>query len=697
MLSKDISLADEFEPVSYDAWRAAVEVDLKGVPFEKKLVTHTYEGFEIPPVYWRKDWDPTGDPSGMPGMPPFTRGASLLGNSRSGWDIRQEHAAPSPAAVNQAILTDLNRGVTSVLLRLDVAARNGMDVASEEAASRAGRDGVMLYDAAGFGQALKDVRLDIAGVALEAGAAFLPAAALLTATARAQGVAPETLHFAFNADPLAVLARDGSLPTSLETAYRDLADLAAWTSRNLPASTAVRVGTGPYHHAGANAAQDLGFSMATGLRYLRVLTEAGLSVEDAARQMVFSYSVGTNFFLAIAKLRAARKLWARVLEACGGDAAAAPLKMHVRPSKRVLTTRDPWVNMLRNTVCCFAGAVAGAEAITSEPFDKAIGLSNDFSRRIARNTQIILQEESHLSRVIDPAGGCWMVESQTDTLAELSWKVLQEVEAEGGMEQALLSGWVGRRIDSAFAPRAKNIAVRKDQITGVSEFPDIFEKPVLRDAPDYEALRRAAIEAAPKQAPAVKRGGVEALVEAAAGGATLAGMAAALWAGAAEAPSVAPVTPHPYAEPFEALRDESDRRLAATGRRPSVFLANMGPVAHHTARAAFAKNFFEAGGFEVIGAAGFARADEAAAAFRKSGARVAVICSSDKLYETVVAETAPALKAAGARAVVLAGFPGDKEAAYKEAGVDRFIYIKCNVLQTLRELLEEEEVIRNDS
>ena len=704
MLPTELSLSEDFAPVSYEAWRAAVEAALNGVPFEKKLVSHTYEGIDIQPLYTRQDWPAEGDPSGFPGLAPFTRGSTPLDHLRDGWDIRQEHALPDPAEANRAILTDLERGVTSILLRLDAAARNGLDPDDEEAAALAGRDGVMLYGLDDAATALSGVHLQMAGLALEAGAAAAPAAALLAAYADRQGVARADLRLAFNADPLAVLARDGQLPVPLGGALRDLADLARWTSRHLPASTSVRVGTAPYHHAGATAAQDLGFSMATGILYLRTLTDAGLSLQAATRQIVFSYSVGTNFFLAIAKLRAARKLWARVVEASGGDRDAQRMRLHVRTSKRVITTRDPWVNLLRNTVGTFAGAVAGADAITSEPFDKALGLSNDFSRRIARNTQLILQEESHLGRVLDPAGGSWMIESITDELAEKAWQTMQAVEAQGGMAEALTSGWVADQIESAFKPRLYNLAHRKDPITGVSEFPNLAEPPLQREMPDVDALRadacarrtradeagRAALARLAGAADGEQR--IDALIEAAAHGASIGELAGALWPDAGEALSIAPLAPHPYAEPFEALRDASDAYLARTGRRPAVFLANLGPVAHYTARATYAKNFFEAGGFAVIGDRGFASPDAAAEAFAQSDAAIAVICSSDKLYESLVTEAAPKLKAAGARTVLLAGFPGDREDAYREAGVDRFIFIKCNVLHTLRDLLLEEGV-----
>jgi methylmalonyl-CoA mutase len=708
MLAPEFTIREDFPPADYAEWRKLAEADLDGASFEQRLVTHTYEGIDLQPVYSRRDRPGDGDAGGFPGQPPFVRGARPLGAVETGWDLRQEHAHPDLDAANEAILDDLQGGVTSLLLRLDIAARNGLDPDDPGAAEWAGRDGMMVYHTDDLDRLLHGVHLDMIGVTLEAGAAFLPAAALLAALWRRRGVAADQARGAFNADPLAVLARDGQLPVPAEAALGLMADLAAWTAKTYPQVTAVRVGSAPYHHAGATAAQDLAFGMATAVEYLRAMTRAQMSVDEAARQILFSISVGAHHFLAIGKLRAARRLWGRVVEACGGSPGGAAMRLHSRVSKRVLTQRDPYVNLLRNTAACFAAGIGGAEAITSVPFDSVASVPDAHSRRIARNTVLILQEEARLNRVIDPPGGSWYLDWLTDQVAEKAWGIFQEIEHGGGMLAAMRSGWVAKQIDSAFAPRAKNLARRKEGITGVSEFPDIGEAPIARPAPDRDALRREAsarVEAARRGNPALTdlaysgvkpdAGAPVALaVEAAERGASIGELSLALGFHA-EPTLLPPLAPHPFAEPFEALRDASDSWQALHGRRPRVFLANLGPVAHHTARATYAKNFFEAGGFEVVGNDGFrdADADAAAQAFAQSGAKVAVLCSSDKLYPEFVPQAAPKLKAAGARSVVLAGNPGANEAAWRAVGVDRFIFIKCDVLAVLREMLREEGVL----
>ncbi|HMF16074.1 MAG TPA: methylmalonyl-CoA mutase family protein, partial [Gemmataceae bacterium] len=257
MLAKEFTLRDDFPAVAYDSWRLLAEADLEGAPFEQKLVTHTYEGIDIQPVYSARDWPGQNDPSGFPGLSPFVRDARPLGAVQTGFDLRQEHAHPDLAITNQAILEDLQGGVTSLLLRLDSAARNGLDPDDPAASELSGRDGVMAYHVNDLDRALAGVDVNKIAVTLEAGGAFVPAAVMLVALWRRRGVPLEQARGAFNADPLAVLARDGHLPVPAATAMAQMADLAAWTAANCPHVTAVRVGTAPYHHAGATAAQDL--------------------------------------------------------------------------------------------------------------------------------------------------------------------------------------------------------------------------------------------------------------------------------------------------------------------------------------------------------------------------------------------------------------------------------------------------------
>lgn len=695
-IASELTIQDDFPPVSWQDWRTIVEETLNGAPFERRLVSHTPDGIDVQPLYTRELADSHRADPGDPGQAPFIRGADTTGAVIQGWDIRPEYSHPDRTGTNRAILEDLQGGATSVLIRLDRAASEGLDPADGTADGLVASGGVMIFSASDLADTLAGVHLSMVQIALDAGAAFLPAAAFLVDVWKQNGMGPRDARGAFNADPLAILARYGSLPVSVEAALGSLADLARWTDTQYPQVTAVSVNSAPWHDAGATPAQDIAFSVAAGIEYLRCMTAAGLDINRAAKQIVFRFCLGTHHFQAIAKLRAARAVWSRVIESCGGSGAAQAMRIHARIGNRVLTKRDPYVNLLRNTVAVFAAGLGGAETITSVPFDSLVGQPDAFSRRIARNTVLVLQEEAHLNRVLDPAGGSWFLDSLTNQTAEAAWKELQEIEQQGGLIAALRSGWAASRLNKSWQRREQEISHRKTGITGISEFPNVAESPVGHPVPDpgqlhLDAISRTAhrMNETAMQGWATHGNRIDAAVDAARRGATIGQIARALDFHA-EVQDQSPVlSPRRLAENFEQLRDASDRWQSARGRRPRVFLASLGPVAHHTARASWSKNFFEAGGFEVVSNDGFANAESAAAAFASSDADVAVICSSDKLYPDLVPSTAAQLRAAGARSIVLAGNPGDNESAWRSAGVDRFIFLKCDVLQTLRDVMQE--------
>ncbi|NBC34267.1 MAG: methylmalonyl-CoA mutase [Alphaproteobacteria bacterium] len=705
-MSDTFTLASDFQAPSYDDWVAEVEKGLKGAPFDKKMYTKTYEGITLQPVYTRADWPGEGDPSGFPGAMPFTRGSQPFGHAMAGWDIRQMHMYPDVAAANAQILSDLQRGVTSLLVRFDQAGQAGLDGDAPDSEMLAGRDGVMVYSVDDLEALLREVDLTIAPVAIEAGPQFMAGAALLAGLWERRGIAAGEAKGAFNADPLAALAAGGSLPVPVATALARLGDLAAHTAATYPTVTSVRVDTTPYHDAGASETQDLGISMATAVAYLRAMSEAGVDIDRACRQITFSYALGSEFFMGIAKLRAARKLWARIAESCGASEPARAMNLHGVTALRSLTQRDPWVNMLRGTISGFAAAVGGAEHVTVRPFDGAIRAADDLSRRVARNTQVILQEESYLTKVVDPAGGSWYIETLTDHLAKTAWANFQDIEKAGGIVAALESGLIRGKIDETWQERLKNLSTRKDPITGVSEFPNIHEKPVERLQADYGALQAKAAErlTATRQGtgkvdlgPALSAGTPGVLtascIDAATKGATLGALAAALKDGAGA--TLEPLPQRRLAQPFEELRDASDAHKEKTGDWPAIFLANLGRIAQHTARATYAKNFFEVGGIQALSNEGFHDPESCAKALAGSGARLAIICGTDGQYEEMVASFAPALKQAGATRVFLAGNPGDKKQSYMDAGVDGFIFMGCNVLETLRGTLAHLGVIES--
>ncbi|MEU4496732.1 methylmalonyl-CoA mutase family protein [Streptomyces sp. NPDC023998] len=613
------SLAAEFPDATHEQWQRLVAGvlrkagrDAPDTAAEDVLSTALEDGLTTRPLYTAHTARNGAGGAGYPGFAPFTRGGRPEGGAVSGWDVRQRHDRPDPARTNEAVLADLENGVTSIWLSVGAA-------------------GVPL---SGLATALEGVYLDLAPVVLDAGDEFDAAARELLRLYDERGVAPEAALGNLGADPLGHAARTGQ--------YGDVADrtaaatdLAQLCHQRYPGLRALTVDALPYHEAGASAAQELGCSLATGVAWLRALTAAGLSVEAACGQLEFRYAATADQFLTIAKLRAARRLWARVTEVCG---AAGAQRQHVVTSPVMMTRRDPWVNMLRTTVASLAAGVGGADAVTVLPFDHAIGLPDGFARRIARNTSTILMEESHVGRVIDPAGGSWYVEQLTDELAHAAWTWFQEIERAGGQQAALRGGLVSERIGAGWESRTKNLAKRREPVTGVSEFPLLSQAPVERDP-----------------APAAPSGGL---------------------------PKVR------RDEAFEALRARSDAHLAATGARPRVFIAALGPAAAHTARASFAANLFQAGGIEPVHDPVQVDAASVGEAFTASGASVACICSSDALYAEQAAPVAEALTAAGALRVFLAGRPGEQRETYVRAGVDEFVVAGGDAVAVLTSVLD---------
>lgn len=692
MLPRTLDEADAFPAPDRERWRALAEAELGGGPVERRLGARTYEGIALQPVYTRADV-PVDDSSGFSGLPPMTRGSRPLGTALSGWDLRQERGEADPVRAHGAIREDLDGGVTSVVVRLDACARAGLDPRDARGVPLVGRNGIAAYTLDDLDRLLDGVHLDMIGVSLEAGGAFLPGAALLAALWTRRGVAAGAAAGRFQADPLGVLARDGELPYALEEGLGGVAELASWAAARYPRVRAVRVGTAPYHHAGCTAAQDLAFSMATGIEYLRAMTGRGMSVEDACGQIEFSYAVGCGMFLAIAKLRGARRLWARVVEASGGSVNARRMTMFVRPSKRVLTTRDHWVNMLRNTACVFAAGVGGADAIGSVPFDATLGEPSPAARRLARNTHHLLMAESRVHGVCDLAGGSWYLERLTDELCERAWTILQSVESRGGMARALLDGWVAEQVEASAEPRTRNIATRKDVIVGVSEFPDVSSAAPHEPEPDRASLANAArarleTRGALPDIGAGRMTRIDRLVALAASGATIGELhAGAGAAGRGPAAHARAVHVHAFAEPFEHLRDAADQWCAECGTRPRAFLALLGAPADRQAREHYCRNLLAAGGFEVVAGDLDGAPGKALESLRASGAAVALLAGPDPRYADGIGHAARALHDAGARRVVLAGNPGANEEAYRAAGIDEFVFVRCDVVALLRSWL----------
>lgn len=606
-------LSADFAPATHESWMKLVDKVLKGGDFAKRLVSKTADGIAVQPLYVRAD-----RPQGV------TRPTATAGASPGHWDIRQLHAASDPKAANAAILEDLEGGVSSLLLRLESPGRAGLPGTPSAVA-----------------EALRGVLLDACGLALDAREEAPAAAQMLLDHWQAAGVGPAQRCGAFNYDPLGALAATGTLVDSVPAALARAAELAG-NVQGMPHLSALLADGRPYHEAGASEAQELAAMLATLVAYLRGCETAGIAPAQALPKIAGGLACDADLFLSIAKLRAARRLVARVAQACGGSGASVPLA--VVTSERMLAARDPWVNILRTTIATAAAAFGGASALTVLPFSWALGQPDGFARRVARNTHLVLQEESSLARVADPAGGSYYVERLTDDLARAAWTLFQDIEAKGGMAAVLQDGSWQADIAKTRAARAERIATGREPLTGVSAFPRLADD---------------GVHATPHAAgPPAVVGSVR----------------------------VTALAPQRLAEPFERLRAAADAHARRTGKPPQVFLASLGDLAVHSARTTWMQNFLAAGGIEAVGGDGAHNSADVGRAFAQSGAAIACLCSSDAVYAELGEAAAGVLKAAGARRVLLAGRPKDQEALLKAAGVDVLVYAGIDAIATLTKL-----------
>jgi methylmalonyl-CoA mutase len=602
----------EFPPASREQWLALVSRVIKGAPLEERLMSKTCDGIAIAPLY------------------ECDSGARPVFGHRAGvpWRVIQRIDFPDPAAANAQARYDLANGATGLALVF---------------AGAIGAYGFGLDGNTPLARLLDGIALG-AGVAidLQPGPNAGHVARQLSDLIQRIGVSSTAADISFGFDPLGYIATSPhSTPCWRDDSIGFAASINGLARQGYKGPFAAADGR-VVHNAGGSEAQELAYVLATALAYLRALEASGVALADARRMIYLRLAADADQFLTTAKFRALRKLWGRVEEACG--LTPAPAFIAAETAWRMMTRRDPLVNMLRATVAVVAAGLGGADSIAIVPHTAAIGLPNGFARRIARNTQLILLEESNLAKVADPAAGAGGFESLTHELCAAAWSLFQEIEKAGGAAAALEQGLIQAKVAAVRGDRENAVARRNDALTGTSEFPNIAEAPVevlapspLLGSPSPQLIGRAA-------------GALPCLR---------------------------------LAEPFEALRDASDRVFARTGARPKVFLANLGTLADFTARTTYAKNFFETGGIAAITNDGFASRSDMLSSFKASGASIACLCSSDPVYATEAVAVASALRGAGAKHIYLAGRPGELEAMLRGAGVDTFIHVGCNLLATL--------------
>lgn len=695
---------DEFTPPTDEEWKAACEALLKGAPFEKKMFTKTYEGITFDPMYTRKHTEDILPKGIMPGMGDYLRGVDAAGYIGKPWGIAQACDETFPAENNELLRHEHDKGATIYHIVLDTASRTGVDARQAETVGDTGTSVTTVED-----MHVLLTGLDLAKFPLYvyAGANAVPLLALVAAARRASGEDMAEVRGIVGADPIGALAADGKLPVSLDAHYDSLAAAARWATVNAPHLRTVFVRSDVYSNGGANDVQEVASVLATATAYLRALCERGLTIDEAASQIAFAFSMGANFFLQIAKLRAVRPLWAQIVGAFGGSAEAQKMRIHARPALFFKTIYDPYVNMLRNTTEIFSGVVGGIDSFESAPFDEPIRKGDEFSRRIARNVQIMLQEEFGLLQPIDPAGGSWAVETLTRQMKEKIWAEFQRIEKEGGIIAALRAGSLQESVAAVLAARFKNADLRRDRIVGNNMYPNMTETLLETRAEDTAALkaqRTADIDAYLSDIDVKHRDealaslrqahSVDHAVEAALAGATIAELMTAVTEGNG-AETVTAIAPHRWSERFEALRQRTEEYKAEKNDNVKIFLANMGPIPQHKARADFTTGFLQVGAFEVLGNDGFKTVEEAADAARASGADAVVICSTDATYPEIVPALAPKLHEVlpNARVFLAGAAPKDLLETYKEAGIDEYISVRANCYEILESLQKQKGMI----
>jgi len=702
-LESELRLKDDFTPPTYEEWKEVVNVDLKGADFDKKLITKTYENINLNPIYTRKDLENLKFIDNLSGFENYVRGFYAEGYLNEGWQISQVLNTPDAEIFNEMIKHELERGLDAISFSLDFATQKGLDAdyASEE---EVGKNGLSISGLNSLSRALNGIDITKYPLNIFTGYTSLPFLMLLKAYCNKQNIDSTKIKGCIFADPISCLNAYGKLNITLDKAFDELKQSVEFAEKYFPGVRVIGACGFGYNSAGASAVQELGFVFTSIIEYANKLIDRGLDVQKVFKNIRVTFGISSFYFMEIAKLRAAKILWNNIVKAYGVNPDENKLFIHARTSKYNQTKYDPYVNMLRTTTEAFSAVLGGIDSLHTNAFDEEFNTPDEFSRRIARNTQIILKEESNLVKLIDPAGGSYYVEKLTDEVAALSWAVIQEVEKQGGLIEALKNEFVQNEIKKISDLRIADLAKRKSVLVGTNMYANVKETLPEKRVFDKKAFIKkraeflekylvsgntekhsAIIDKLGKLGSSVSdelfETGVAAYVE----GATLGEVANSLHSGVEESFAVTPLKIYRLAEIFEELRDNAEEFKAKTGYLPKLFLATMGPVKQHKARADFSRGFFEVAGFDVIYPNALNSAAEAVEAFEKSGAKVVVICSTDETYPEIVPAFMQELKKQNIEGyVVLAGYPKEQVEAHKESGVNDFIYLGCDAYTLLK-------------
>lgn len=695
---KGLDIASEFPPHTWVEWKLAVEETLKGIPFEKAMITRTYEGIDLKPIYRKEDIENLPHLNSLPGQAPFVRGNKAEGYALSGWAIAQKQTCWKPAEANKIILDELNRGLNALNLKLDKFTRWAMLPPVEDLTP----DGIRLGNLDDLEKLLAGVDLAAVPLMVDGGEASPIILGLINAYLTKNNIQKSKLNGFIGFDLLATLVEEGELPYTEGNKWDTYHQLCAWAAQNAPGLRTILLDGSFWGSCGASSSQELAYVFSAANEYIKAMLDKGMAIRDIVPRFQLNLTLGSNLFMEIAKVRAARLLWAELMKAYEVPEEMRMIWIHGVTSGFNKTMYDPYVNVLRTATESFSGVIGGIDSLEITPFDTTVRAETEFSRRIARNQQIILMEEAHLSKVTDPAGGCYYVEAITAKLAELAWDKLQSIEAQGGFYLAIKAGTLQTEVSKIALERKQNADKRKDVFVGVNMFANNLEQP-LDDTDcqcqcdylaDYERViayqetARDGLDHALQKLEAGRQSDktIELITDALQKGATLEEVADSLFEPEHDL-SANTLSKCHATEELESLRNtitayQQDKEMVL-----SVFLANMGPISQHKARADFAMGFLQVGGFYIANNDGFPKVKDAVEAALFSKAQAVCICSTDDTYPELVPQLIDQIKAKNPEMIfLLAGYPQEMVETYKQQGIDIFVHLRANALDTLTDL-----------
>jgi len=704
---------DEFTPPTKEEWHNEALAALKGASFEKRMYTDTYEGIKLSPIYTLEDAEGVLNYNDLPGMPPYRRGANFSGYAAQPWTVSQSCVNVLPEEANQSITHEIKKGSETVFFELDACTRAGAD--PDENLFKGDYRGVSVSTLEDADKLLKGLDLSVNPVHIYAGASVVPILSLVAAEAKASGREDLIKKYrgCIGADPLGELAAEGELPIPLEELYDEMALAIQWAEQEMPEMKTVLVRGDPYHNGGSSSTQEAAYAVSAAISYIRSMMYRGIDPDITIKHLRFSLSIGANFFMEIARLRAVRMVWSQVVDSFGLDSEkSGKMDIIARTSKFTASVYDPYVNILRSTTQAFSGAVGGISSLQVGCFDEAVRPGGEIAKRIARNIQIMLQTEFDLLQPTDPAGGSWYIETLTMQVAEEIWSLMQKIDSSGGFREALEKEIIQNDIEKIFKSRLRNLEFRSDRALGTNMYPNNSETALEYDSPSGEELykiRKNSVDSYKEimdskhtqqtlgmimQSVQAGNGAfVRSVISSFMAGASIEEVRSVLNDGFNGKVLVKPIGSHRLTENFEKLRKRTENYIARTGDNVKVFLVNMGPIPQHKARADFSTGFMEVAHFEVLKNSGFATAEEAVSAAVQSGADVAVICSTDDTYPEIVPHLAQEIKSkCPGMKLFLAGAPSPEyKEAYLKAGVDDFIHVRANCYEILQSIQDSKE------